>query len=184
MSRSFLWKNVVVFVCIVVAFAVVVSVNAATVGQEVSNVQIRDADDKPATIPGIGTHVVGLFYSDTSASDLGDPLADVISAKKYDKAVYSGLGIANMKDSTAPNFIIRSVIRGKIEKYKKTILTDVDLTVPKAWGLGDCKKKSVFILIGKDKKIKYIKYVDKDKPWTTDEINSVIKMIDDLLKGK
>ena len=89
-----------------------------------------------------------------------------------------------MKDSAAPNFIIRSVIKGKIEKYKSTILTDVDLTLPKAWGLGDCKDKSVFILIGKDKKVKYLKYVDKKTPWKTDEINSVISMIDDLLKKK
>ena len=160
------------------------SVTTAPMGKEVSNPQIRDAEDNPATIPGIGTHVVGLFYSNTAASDLGDPMADVIKAKKYDKAIYSGLGVANMKDSAAPNFIIRSVIKGKIEKYKSTILTDVDLTLPKAWGLGDCKDKSVFILIGKDKKVKYLKYVDKKTPWKTDEINSVISMIDDLLKKK
>jgi predicted transcriptional regulator len=184
MSRSFLWKSlVVVFGCAIIAFTAGY-VNAAAVGDVVSNPQIRDAEDNPATIPGIGTHVVGLFYSNTAASDLGDPMADVIKAKKYDKAIYSGLGVANMKDSAAPNFIIRSVIKGKIEKYKSTILTDVDLTLPKAWGLGDCKDKSVFVLIGKDKKIKYLKFVDKNSPWTPAEINNVIKMIDDLLAVK
>ncbi len=186
MSRSFLWKSLIVaFGCAIIAFtAGVGSVNAASVGQVLSNPQIRDADDNPATIPGFGTHVVGLFYSNTAASDLGDPLADVITAKNYSKDVYSGLGVANMKDSAVPNFIIRSKIKEKIEKYKSTILTDVDLTLPKAWGLGDCNDKSVFVLIGKDKKIKYLRYVDKNTPWSPAEINSVIKMIDDLLKKK
>ena len=160
------------------------SVTVAPMGKEVSNPQIRDAEDNPATIPDFGTHVVGLTYSNTAASDLGDPLNDAIKAKNYDKAVYRGLGVANMKDSAAPNFIIRSVIKSKIEKYKATILTDVDLTLPKAWGLGDCNDKSVFVLIGKDKKVKYLKFTDKNTPWKSAEINSVISMIDDLLKKK
>jgi len=186
MSRSFLWKSlIVVFGCAIIAFAAGGEyVNAALVGQELSNPQIRDADDNPATIPDFGTHVIGLFYSDSGASDLGDPLADTIKAKKYSEDVYRGLGVANMKDSAEPNFIIRSIIRGKIEKYKSTILTDVDLTIPQTWGLGNCKNKSVFLLIGKDRKVKYLKFVDKDTPWSSAEINSVIKIIDTLLKKK
>ena len=184
MSRSFLWKSLVVVLgCAIIAFTAGVGfVNAATVGQVVSNPQLRDVADKPATIPNFGTHVVGLTYADTEASDLGDPLNDAIKAKDYDKTVYKGLGIANLQDSIAPNFIIRKIIKGKIEKYDATILTDADLTLPNAWGLGDCKDKSVFILIGKDKKIKYLKFADKNNPWTPAEVSSVIKIIDDLLK--
>jgi predicted transcriptional regulator len=184
MSRSLLWKSlIVVFGCAIIAFAAGVgSVNAASVGQEVSNPQIRDAENNPATIPDFGTHVIGLTYADTDAKDLGDPIADATKAKKYDKAVYRGLGVANLKDSFEPNFIIRSIIKGKIEKYQATILTDVDLTLAKAWGLGDCDNKSVFILIGKDKKIKFLKFADKKNPWSPAEVTSVIKMIDDLLK--
>ena len=182
MSRSFLWKSmVVVFGCAIIAFAAG-SVNAASVGQVVDNPQIRDANDNPATIPDFGTHVVGLTYANTGAADLGDPLADAIKAKNYDKAVYRGLGVANLKDSPIPNFLIRKIVRGKIEKYKATVLTDVDLTLPKAWGLGDCNDKSVFVIVGKDKKIKYLRYTDKKTPWTPAEISSVIKLIDDLVK--
>jgi Bacterial protein of unknown function (YtfJ_HI0045) len=186
MDRLFLWKiMVIVFGCALITFADGGGyINAASVGQQLSNLQIRDANDNPATIPDFGTHVIGLFYSDSGASDLGDPLADTIKARNYSKNVYRGLGVANMKDSAEPNFIIRSIIRGKIEKYKSTILTDVDLTIPRAWDLGDCKNKSVFVLIGKDRKIKYLKFVDKDNLWSNAEINSVIKMIDDLLKKK
>ena len=184
MRRSFLWKSlVVVFGCAIIAFAAGVGpVNAASVGQELSNPQIRDAADKPATIPDFGTHVIGLTYSNTAAADLGDPMNDATKAKNYDKALWRGLGVANMKDSIAPNFIIRSIIKGKIKKYDATILTDVDLTLAKAWGLGDCNDKSVFILIGKDKKIKYLKFADKKNPWTRAEVSSVLKMIDDLFK--
>ena len=182
MSRSFLWKSmVVVFGCAIIAFAAG-SVKAASVGQVVDNPQIRDANDNPATIPDFGTHVVGLTYANTGAADLGDPLADAIKAKNYDKAVYRGLGVANLKDSPIPNFLIRKIVRGKIEKYKATVLTDVDLTLPKAWGLGDCNDKSVFVIVGKDKKIKYLRYTDKKTPWTPAEISSVIKLIDDLVK--
>jgi len=184
MSRSFLWKSlVVVFGCAIIAFtAGVGSVNAAAVGQVVSNPQIRDAEDNPATIPDFGTHVIGLTYSNVAAGDLGDPLSNAIKAKKYDKTVYRGLGVANLKDSPLPNFIIRSKIRDKIKQYNAVILTDVDLALPKAWGLGDCNNKSVFVLIGKDKKIKYLRYTDKKNPWTPAEISSVIKLTDDLLK--
>ena len=175
----------VVVACLVISFTLGAGfVNAASVGQEMSNPQIRDADDNPATLPDFGTHVLAVTYADSSASDFGDPLNDAMKAKKYSKDVYRGLGIANMKDSTAPNFLIRKIVRGKIEKYKSTILTDADLTLSKVWGLGDCKGKSVFVLIGKDKKIKYLRYTDKNNPWNNVEINAVLKIVDDLITKK
>jgi predicted transcriptional regulator len=82
------------------------------------------------------------------------------------------------------NFVIRKIIKGKVEKYKSTILTDIDLTLPNAWGLGNRKGKSVFVLIGKDKKIKYLKFADKNNPWTKAEIDNVLKMMDDLIIKK
>src|SRR5512145_1846523 len=111
MNRLLSWKSFgIVFGCAIIAFTVMAgSVNAASVGQELSNPQIRDADDNPATIPDFGTHVITLTYADSSVSDLGDPINDAVKAKKYSKDVYRGLGIANMKDSTAPNFVIRKI---------------------------------------------------------------------------
>jgi len=86
-----------------------------------------------------------------------------------------------MKDSVVPNFVIRKIVRGKIEKYKSVILTDPDLTLAKTWNLGNCKGKSVFILIGKDKKLKYIRYTDKSNPWTKADIDNVLKIMDGLM---
>jgi predicted transcriptional regulator len=186
MNRLFSWKSFgIVLGCAIVALTMMAgSANAASVGQELTNPQLRDADDNPATIPDFGTHVITLTYADSSASDYGDPINDAVKAKKYSKDVYRGLGVANMKDSTAPNFVIRKIVKGKIEKYKSTILTDPDLSLAKAWNLGNCKGKSVFILIGKDKKIKYIRYTDKNNPWTKADIDAVLKILDELVAAK
>jgi hypothetical protein len=183
MSRSFIWKYFVVVVgCAMIAFAVGVgSVNAASVGQDLSNPQLKDANDKPATIPDFGTHVITLTYANVKAGDYGDPMNDATKARKYDKSVYRGLGVANLKDSWQPNSLIRSKVRDKIEQYKSVILTDDDHLLAKAWNLGNCKDKSVFVLIGKDKKIKYIRYTDKSNPWNKADIDAVLKMMDGLI---
>lgn len=184
MSRSFLWKSlVVIVVCAVIALGLG-SANAASVGQDVTNPQLRDAEDNPATMPDFGTHVLAVTYADTSVSDLGDPMNDAMKAKKYPKDIYRGIGVANMKDSSAPNFVIRKVVKSKIEKYKSTILTDPDLSLAKTWNLGSCKGKSVLTIIGKDKKIKYIRYTDKSNPWNKAEIDKVLALLDELILKK
>jgi len=82
MSRSFLWKSLVVVACAIIAFAVNLgSVNAASVGQELANPQLKDANDQPATIPDFGTHVITVTYADSSAGDYGDPMNDATKAK-------------------------------------------------------------------------------------------------------
>jgi hypothetical protein len=182
MNRSFLRKSLVVAGCAVIAFVLSAGLGlAASVGQELSNPQLKDANDKPATIPDFGTPVLTVTYADSSAGDYGDPMNDATKAKNYSKAAYRGIGVANMKDSAVPNFVIRKIVRGKIEKYKSVILTDDDHLLVKAWNLGNCKGKSVYILIGKDKKLKYIRYTDKSNPWTKADIDNVLKMMDGLM---
>ncbi|MEW5741239.1 MAG: YtfJ family protein [Myxococcota bacterium] len=139
--------------------AVVLSIPAlaAEVGKEVKNVELRDGTtDKPAPFPGFGQKVLTIFYNDADVADLNDPLADALKAKNLDESKYQGIGVANLADSKAPNFIIKSVVRGKIEKYKSVILTDPDRIVAKEWGLGDCNNASVVLVIGKDKKVAHV----------------------------
>lgn len=171
----FLW------LCLV-GFAVfglrVVAAHAASVGQELSNVQIRDAEDKPAWIPDFGKKLISVFYNDADEADMNDPLADAIKARNFEETKYKGIGIGNLKDSKFPNFIIRKIIKGKIEKYKTTILTDPDLTLARAWDLGDCNNTSVFLLIGKDGRVKYL----KKGPIRGAEIDVIVKLIEDLIQ--
>lgn len=123
-----------------------------------------------------------VFYNDAEAADLSDPVSDALKAKNYPESKALGVGVANLKDSFAPNSAIRMMMRKKIAKYNATILTDVDRTVAGVWSLGDCNNKSVCVIIGKDKKIKYVKYFDKHHPATQSDIDGRVKLVGDLIK--
>lgn len=131
---------------------------SAAVGSKVSNVDIRDANDKPARIPGLGTKVLALFYTDPDVSDQNDPFADLLKAADLPDDKYQGIGIANMKEAPLkPDALIRAIIRKKIEKYDSTILTDPDRTLATTWDLGDCNEKSVVIILDKTGTVRYLK---------------------------
>lgn len=129
---------------------------AAEPGETLKPVELRTHDDAPAAIPDFGKKVIALFYGDADVADMNDPMADALKAKEFDKPFYRGLGVANLQDSKAPNFLIRSIVKGKVEKYKSTILLDQNLALATAWSLGDCNNTSVFIVIGADAKVKYV----------------------------
>jgi hypothetical protein len=151
---------------------------AAEIGQTLKAVDLLDANDAPAKIPDFGAKLIAVFYNDADEADMNDPLADAIKAKNFPEALYRGIGVANLKDSKAPNFLIRKIIRGKIEKYKTTILTDADRTLAREWSLGDCNNNSVFILIGKDKTVKHI----QSGPIRGAEIDAIVELIAELIK--
>ena len=169
-------------VSIITVIACAVSLSALSVNQSVTNLSIKDANNRPASIPDLGSKVLTIFYNDAEASDLSDPMADALKAKNYPESKTRGIGIANLKDSVAPNWLIRKIVRSKIEKYNSTILTDDNQTIAKAWGLGDCNNKSICIIIGKDPKVKYMKYMDKYHPATQTDVNYVVKLVGDLVK--
>lgn len=158
--------------------------DAANVGDTVSNVTIRDAADNPAQVPDLGAKVLTIFYNDADAADLSDPISDALKAKKFPEAQYRGQGIANLKDSKAPNFIIRKVIKGKEQKYNTKILTDPDYSLKNAWGLANCNDASVCMVIGKDRKVKYIKYFRKNAPADAAEIAKIVGLVESLIAGK
>lgn len=156
-KKSILSQPLYIIMCLVLLFVAIDCVNAASVGQTLSNVKIRNANDNPVWIPDFGKKVLSIFYADPEGADLNDPLADAIKAKKFPKSKYRGIGIANLKDTWKPNSLIRMMVRRKIAKYNSTILTDPNRIVPGKWGLGNCDDTSVVIIIGKDKKVKFIK---------------------------
>jgi len=165
----------VVALCSLSAFAV-------EPGETVKPVELRNYDDSAAPIPDFGKKIIALFYGDADVSDMNDPMADALKAKEFDKTVYRGLGVANMQDSKAPNFLIRSIVKGKVEKYKATILLDQNLSLATAWGFGDCNNTSVFIVIGADEKVKYI----HKGPIRGAEVEAATKLVEGLvneLKG-
>lgn len=178
-SSRWSFLRIAVVLLVVLAFGLTLAY-AISVGQRVGNVEIRDANNNSAYIPNLGKKVISIFYNDADAADLNDPLADALKAKKFDESKYQGIGIANLKDSKAPNFIIRKIVQGKIEKYNSTILTDPDLILAKKWNLGNCNNTSVVLIIGKDKKVKYV----TKGAVRGAEIKKVVDLVEVLTAGK
>ncbi len=153
------------------------SATAAAPGDVLKAVELRTGDDQPAAIPDFGTKVTALFYTDADVPDMNDPLADALKAKNFDQKYYRGMGVANLQDSKAPNFIIRSVVRGKVEKYKSTILTDPNLALATAWNLGDCNNTSVVVIFGADKKVKFI----QKGPVRGADVDNAVKLVESII---
>jgi predicted transcriptional regulator len=155
----------------------------AQIGKTVSNVKLADPNDNPKEIPDLGSKIVMVIYTDPDVKDVNDPLSDAITAKAFPKDKYRGLGIANCKDTWIPNAGIRMKSRQKEKQFPGTvILLDVNNYLPKAWGLSVCDEAGVVVIIGKDKKIKYIKYVktqEESKAITPE----VIKIISEGING-
>jgi hypothetical protein len=155
MSRTL--KNVVIALSIVSLVGVFsLYLNAASVGQLLGNVTLRDSNDNPGkTIPDFGRKVVAVFYVDPDESSRNEPLRDALKAAQIPKDKFRAIGVINLKDTWKPNSLIRTMIRKKERKFNSVILTDPDYSLRNAWNLGDASGKDIVIIIGKDRKIKY-----------------------------
>ena len=164
-------------------FAVAVTAGyAAYVGQTVSAIQLFDVYDQPMAIPNIGTKVVTIMYTDPDVKDVNDPLSNAIKAKNFPAAKYAAVGIANCKVTWIPDAGIRMKSKQKQQQFKdSTIMLDTNNTLSGAWQLGDCNKAGVVIIIGKDKKIKYINYV-KSEDASRAAINEVLPILEAAIK--
>jgi hypothetical protein len=132
------------------------SVAAAQFGVVVPDPNVRNASDVPVAFPDFGHKVLAVFYADADVADLNDPLVDAFRARHLNPELSGGVGVANLEDSKAPNFLIRAIIRGKNEKYETNILTDPDHSLPKAWGLGDCNNQSIVVIIDQTKTVRLV----------------------------
>ncbi len=130
---------------------------AAEVGRELPDLTLKDGNGEVSTIPDFGEKVLTFVYADMQGADMNDPVADALKASGIDADKVTGIGLANLKDTWVPNAVSRMVIRRKAEKYDTIILTDEDGTVASRWELGDCNDESVFIVLGKDRLVKYVK---------------------------
>lgn len=102
--------------------------------------------------------VVIVFYNDPGSADLNNELQNALKAArdagKIDQANYQGLGIANVRDSVVPNFILQRIIKRKQDETKAVILIDPDYTLLNLWGL--TKKTSNIIMLDKQGVCRYI----------------------------
>lgn len=127
------------------------------VGDVLEPPTLRDADNKPATIPDFGKKAILILYTDPNVADITDKFADRCKALSLPPEHFRSLGIANMKDAKGlADFLIRIVVRSKQKKYKVTILTDPELLLKQAWSMGTTDDKSVVILVDANRKVRYI----------------------------
>ncbi len=181
MQKKFKVLSLIIFVFMFI-FAAIYGLHALSVGQAVGSLKLINPDDNPKWIPGIGSKVVTIMYTDPDVKDINDPLSDAIKAKNYPKAKYQGIGIANCKDTWIPNAGIRMAARKKEKQFKgSVILLDEDRTVSTKWGLGDCDGAAVVIVVGKDKKVKFVKKI-KNKGQSKGIIAEVLKILDEETK--
>ena len=96
----------------------------AFVGKTLTTVQLIDPNDNPKAIPFLGEKIVVIFYTDPDVKDINDPLSEAIKAKNYPKDKYSGIGIANCKDSWIPNAGVRLKVRQKEKQFPGSIFVD------------------------------------------------------------
>ncbi len=142
-------------------------------------IQLADPNNNPKALPGLGEKVLTIFYTDPDVKDVNDQLSNALKAKNFPQDKYNGIGIANCKDTWIPNAGIRMKSRQKEKQFPGSIiLLDKDHTFPKAIGLADCDEAGVVVVIGKDKQVKYIKYV-KTPEESKAIINNVIQIITD-----
>ncbi len=178
MLKKSSFKLSIASLALVVAISAGIKLYAAYVGQAVTGLQIIDVYDNPKVMPYFGQKVISIMYTDPDVKDVNDPLSDAMDAKKYDKTKLCAMGIANCKDTWIPNAGIRMKAKQKQNQFPDSvILLDENKTLSGAWQLGNCDGAGVVIIIGKDKKIKYIKYV-KSKDESRAIIGEVLPILD------
>jgi predicted transcriptional regulator len=126
----------------------------------VSAIKLSDPNDNPKDVPWIGEKVLLIFYTDPDVKDVNDNLSNAMKAKGFPQDKYSGIGVANCKETWIPNAGIRMKSRQKEKQFPgSVILLDKDRILQKTLDLGDCNEAGVVIIIGKDRLVKYTKYV-------------------------
>lgn len=130
----------------VFSFGYVQPAFAVKIGQRLPNVQIRNAHNKPISVPYLGTHPLLIFYPDPDHPKC--KFTDYLEAHPIPARRMKAYGIVNLKDAPwYPNGIVRSAIRSKIRKTGQPIYTDPNRALARGWDLGNCNNKFVIIIV-------------------------------------
>lgn len=157
------------------------SVNAQD-GKALQQVKLVDMNDKPRNIPYMGEKMLFIVYLDPDVEGITDELTDTINKKGFSQAKLGALGVVNCKDTWIPDKAIITKARFMQKKYPESeILLDKSSTLKTNWSIGDCNNVAVIMIVGQDKKIKFIKKV-KTKEEARIQISIIIRLLDSELK--
>jgi predicted transcriptional regulator len=113
---------------------------------------------------------------DPDEKDLNNHVEDALKKEReaggLDKTRYEGFGIANLKSTNLPNFIIKPMIKSKQEKTGAITLLDYDFTINNLWGL----KNDTYggIVLDKERICRYV-YNGKLPPEELTKMIGIIK---------
>lgn len=164
-------------VCVFLSLLLSVSYALAElkVGDTATNFILKDSLGKEYTLnsPEFQGRVVYINYSDISSKDMNKHVDDSLKGDTGidRKNSYVGFGIANMKASIVPDFIIARAIKSKQKETGATILLDDNYTILNLWGLKN--HTSNVVVLDKGRICRYI-YKGKLPP---EEVAKLIKTV-------
>jgi hypothetical protein len=133
---------------------------AQVLHQKVENVTLKDLSGEAVELPYFGEKNLFIFYidPDTALSSFGGhanyKFSDEIEKRKVSSGPnLFGFGILNIGDTGLPKKIVRNQARKRTANNGGLVLEDPDNTLSRAWGLGDCNGKYVFIVVSKEGEI-------------------------------
>ncbi|HVO65966.1 MAG TPA: YtfJ family protein [Syntrophales bacterium] len=168
-------KRIAILVLLTLMWSISSASTELKVGEKAADFILKDSLGKEYTLNSTEFYgrVVYINYSDISSKDMNK---HVDTSLKEDtgidrKSNYVGFGIANMKASIVPDFIIARVIKSKQQETGATILLDENYTIMNLWGLKNHSSNVVVL-----DKNRICRYIYKGK-LPTEEVAKLIKII-------
>jgi predicted transcriptional regulator len=132
-------RRIVFFVFLAVLWNVSFASAELKVGDKAADFILKDSLGREFTLnsPEFYGRVVYINYSDISSKDMNKHVDDSLKGDPGidRKSSYVGFGIANMKASIVPDFIIARAIKSKQRETGATILLDDNYYIMNLWGL-------------------------------------------------
>jgi len=167
-------KRIAILVLLTLMWSISSASTELKVGEKAADFILKDSLGKEYTLNSTEFYgrVVYINYSDISSKDMNK---HVDTSLKEDtgidrKSNYVGFGIANMKASIVPDFIIARVIKSKQQETGATILLDENYTIMNLWGLKNHSSNVVVL-----DKNRICRYIYKGK-LPTEEVAKLIKI--------
>ena len=128
--------------------------------RKVENVTIKDLYGNPTQLPYYGEKNLLIFYVDPDAYLAGNKnnrFAEELekNGRAAGPEIY-GFGIMNFPDTWLPKELLRKICRKRVEKNGATIIDDSEHIFKNQWGLGDCDKKFMLMIVSKEGELVYV----------------------------
>jgi uncharacterized protein len=147
------------------------------VGDKAADFKLKDSTGKEYSLEDqrFKGKVLYVAYVDPDEKDTNNHVEETLKKEResgaLDKNRYEGFGIANLKASNLPNFLIKMAIKDKQEKTGAVVLLDYDYTILNLWGVKN--DSSDVVVLDKERVCRYV-YNGKLPP---EELTKMIQII-------